>query len=58
MEEKTVQVTFHDDGSATIQYFFGDEEVGEPKRFETVPKRLEFFLEKFPRPKSENKSKS
>jgi hypothetical protein len=57
MEEKTIQVTFHDNGTATIQYFLGDEEVGEPKHFEQVPKRLEFFLEKFPRSKGKSETK-
>lgn len=50
--DKTVQIEYHPKGGATITYFLGDKEVGS-KSFETVPKRLAFFLEKFPKDQKE-----
>lgn len=45
---KTVQVEFFPDGSAEVTFFRGDDVVkGKTKRFQTVPKRLAFFLDKF-----------
>lgn len=47
--EKTVQIDYNSDKGCKITYFIGDEQVGEAKTFDEVPKRLEFFLEKFPK---------
>jgi hypothetical protein len=47
-ETKTVQVEFFSDGKAEISYFLGSKPVGDPVTFDEVPKRLRFFLEKFP----------
>jgi hypothetical protein len=46
--DKSVQLDYHADGGVTVTYFLGEKEVGS-KKFERVPKRLTFFLEKFPR---------
>lgn len=55
MDEKTVQVVYHEDGGCTITYFLGDEEVG-VKKLDETPKRMRFFLEKFPTGKGAAKS--
>jgi hypothetical protein len=48
VEEKTVQINFFKDSSVSVDYYLGDKKVGETVNFESVPKRLRFFLEKFP----------
>lgn len=47
-KEKSVQIVFSDKGGAELDYFLGDDQVGSTVVFEKVPKRLRFFLEKFP----------
>lgn len=49
MESKTVQIEFLPDGSVEIDYYEGDKMVGKTYKSPTVPKRLAFFLEKFPK---------
>lgn len=49
MKTKTVQIDFLSEGSAQVTYFEGDDQIGNEITFEKTPKRLLFFLEKFPR---------
>lgn len=54
-KSKTVQIEYHSGGSATIHYFLDDQLIGK-KEFEKVPKRLAFFVEKFPQSSDEVQS--
>lgn len=48
MQSKTVQIEFMTDGTAEVTYWIGDNVVkGAGKHFLTVPKRLQFFYDKF-----------
>lgn len=58
METKTVQMEFFPDGKVSVTYFLNDKQIGGVKEFASVPKRLEFFLEKFPRETTSPKGKS
>jgi len=44
---KCVLIAFHDDGSCEVSYFRDNVQVNRPKKFDSVPVRLEFFAKQF-----------
>ncbi len=48
-ESKTVTIQFFNDDTSEVIYLMNGKQVGDKVHFDEIPKRLKFFLEKWPR---------